>query len=642
MAVYAGGDADDPGSDGPGTGDPVDNGESVCTADPDAEECNCGGGVEAARAAYEAALAEQEAAKAEAEKTEGKTEAEIQADIDRMNEAEANVENAYSALVEALEAGDPVLVTTGRYIFEEADIVIPGSVFSIGRRYVTEDEIAGSLGVGWVTSLDSRIIRGRSVIKEQVIKDLESSANNLYQHFTNINVLSPEDWEIPEIAEEVFAWYEQVKGEADALKAIRDRGAYLHGLNGYVLYNGTPSAYEGVGNEHLTLVDESGNPIVYKYQGDGKWLPGNAGMAQYRRLESKNGGGAESIAGFIEYRRGGEQWHYNGSGLLEKVVSLDEKETTIVRDENQKIRRIVGPHGSEYTVSYTSGRISNITGPEGQSVYYGYTGSALTSVTDTEGDTGRYTYEEGRLKRIVKPDESYIELMYGYDGAGGTKLVSATKHEEGASERFDYYLAQKMTVYTNHSGVKSEYWYDGNHRTVKEAHGDGSLKEFQYNELGQMTRETVNGAVIQYVYDSRGNVREKAYSDGSRERWVWNVKDQQTKYTDRDGVITEWVYDTRGNCTQIRIGGVAVFRGVYNNANQLIESQQGERGIEKYGYDYRGYVTSRSVEAGEETIREGWEYDGLGRIRRYSDGRPRKRALRDYGEYIRTTTGRTW
>jgi YD repeat-containing protein len=37
-----------------------------------------------------------------------------------------------------------------------------------------------------------------------------------------------------------------------------------------------------------------------------------------------------------------------------------------------------------------------------------------------------------------------------------------------------------VTVYTNHSGVVTRYWYDGEHRTVREEHGDGTIKTYSY------------------------------------------------------------------------------------------------------------------------------------------------------------------
>ncbi len=63
--------------------------------------------------------------------------------------------------------GDPVLVTSGAYLFEETDIAIPGSSFAVKRRYVSGGlTTGGSLGGGWAYSLDERIIRGAASIEK--------------------------------------------------------------------------------------------------------------------------------------------------------------------------------------------------------------------------------------------------------------------------------------------------------------------------------------------------------------------------------------------------------------------------------------------------------------------------------------------
>jgi RHS repeat-associated protein len=250
----------------------------------------------------------------------------------------------------------------------------------------------------------------------------------------------------------------------------------------------------------------------------------------------------------------------------------------------------------------------------------------------------RYGYAGGRLKEIIKPDNSSIRITYGYAGAGGTQMVTATTHEEGQSERFEYYPSQRLTIYTNHSGVVTRYWHDEKHRTVKEEHGDGRVVTYGYNGQGQKEWERVNGFEIRYAYDTRGNIAEKTYGDGTGERYRWNGNDQRTQYIDRDGVVTEWRYDGRGNCEEIRKGGVQIFVGTYDNENRLTTSREGDRAERRYGYDGLGRLTSRSVVISGREIKERWEYDGLGRVTRYTDGGGRKW---EYAYNARETVERT-
>ncbi|MDR0909111.1 MAG: DUF6531 domain-containing protein, partial [Spirochaetaceae bacterium] len=73
--------------------------------------------------------------------------------------------------------GDPVLLTTGRYLFNETDIHFPDidKDFAVGRYYRSEGKVEGSLGQGWITSLDSRIILGANPYYRQLANDYKTN-----------------------------------------------------------------------------------------------------------------------------------------------------------------------------------------------------------------------------------------------------------------------------------------------------------------------------------------------------------------------------------------------------------------------------------------------------------------------------------
>jgi len=344
------------------------------------------------------------------------------------------------------------------------------------------------------------------------------------------------------------------------------------------------------------------------------------------------------MAGFVLTERGGRRKHYDGNGMLIGVTELNGDHVEIVRNANGKVTRIRGPHGNEWTVEYSGEFISAINGPEKTKVQYGYRGDNLVSVQDKEGDTGKYNYSEDRLNEIVKPDGSAIKISYGYSGSGGSLLVSMTTHEEEASERFDYNSSQKVTTYTNYSGVITRYWYDDKHRTVREEHSDGRVKTFAYNEAGLLERETLNGFEIRYRYDGRGNVTEKQYADGKKESWQWSGNDQLLKYSDRDNVVTEFSYDSRWNCIEARRGGQVIYSARYDQQNRLTDSHEGNRSEIKYEYDAHDFISSRSVAINGKEIREEWKYDALGRVLKYADALGR---VWEYTYYARETIEKT-
>jgi YD repeat-containing protein len=411
-------------------------------------------------------------------------------------QAQQELYDAKNALVNSLLGGDPVLVTTGQYLLEAADIAIPGSGFEIKRRYVSEGVVIGSFGTGWAASTDSRIIRGSTRVSDAVLAEIEGLLSQIIDAYSSIDMQYEQAAAVArQIITEI---YQPALADLKSLKATKARGEELALLNRHALFPGTPGYYEGVGNERLTLVDENGAPRVFEPAGPGIWVPTSYPERLYERIESKDGRGAETRAGFIYYGRGGITREYDGDGLLVKVTELNGNGIEITRDERGHIERIEGSHGAAWEYQYSGNLITRIRGPEGQELRYGYSGSDLAWAQDGEGDTIRYAYESGRLKEIIKPDGSSIKLEYGLAGEGGARLVTATTHEEGASEKFEYYPGHGITRYTNHSGVVTQYRYDGQHRTKEELHGSGLIKTYGYNALGQLEWERINGFEIRY------------------------------------------------------------------------------------------------------------------------------------------------
>jgi hypothetical protein len=396
---------------------------------------------------------------------------------------------------EAKRQGDPVLITTGQYLLEETDIEISGSSFTISREYVTGETVVGSFGRGWSTGLDSRIIRGKTAVPVEELKEIRGALGKLEVVLEEVkgaagteeagldavkglledggeggaDEVTAEEWEtIP--AEERAAIVgaagtelEEAKEEGEAgyreLQGIAEEAEGIHALNKLVLYAGSPEDYENLGNGSLIVISGRGTPIGFEAAGVGEWVPVDEANRLSMKLRSRDGKGVDTVAGFILYERGGVRRYYNGEGLLEAVEELNGERVELVRDGSGRVVTVKGPHKMEWEVRYgrTSGLVEGIGGPEGQEVKYRYEGNVLVGVRDGDGDEVGYVYEDGRLRKVGKGDGSYIELTYGAEREG-EKLVTATRHEEGGVERFEYYAG--YTVYTNHSGVVTKHWYN--------------------------------------------------------------------------------------------------------------------------------------------------------------------------------------
>ena len=329
--------------------------------------------------------------------------------------------------------------------------------------------------------MDERIIHGVNI---GALEYYEATENNK-REMDGLYESSKQGWDTKdeknkEHSRELGAIQTEITSSYNNASHIYERYQVLTALNKYTVNSETPEYYWGCGNEKLVWVDKEGFPSIYEMSGKGVWLPVDEGKKQYSRIESRDGAGAESEAGFILYEKGGVKKYFNKWGLIEKIEYSPYEAITYIRnDEQQMVMQIHAPHNQEYRLTYTdAGLLASITDSAGQKVRYGYESGILVSVMDEAGDEVRYAYSAGGLlEKIIKPDDSAIKIIYGETDAEGNAYVTATEDEEGNRESFEYHREEKYTVHRNHSGVVEKILYDEKHRTIKEEKADGSQHE---------------------------------------------------------------------------------------------------------------------------------------------------------------------
>ena len=368
------------------------------------------------------------------------------------------------------QAGDPVRITSGTYVLEEEELGV------IKRSYTSGKKGSGRIGPWWVSNLDERIIHSVDRHAPEFCKAADENkrkAEQSYNEAESIEKSYAAQW--GEAIDEEYLG--EIRKHRDSIRGIYEQAAQLYeryrlltALNKYSVNSETPEYYWGCGNEKLVFVDVEGFPNIYEPSGKGVWTPIDKGKQQYSRIESRDGNGAESEAGFILYEKGGVKKYFNKWGLLERIEYSPYENMTFIRNEKQQAVRIEMPHHQEYRLKYTEeGLLSSISNRAGQTVKYGYENGSLVSVTDETGDEVRYAYSaSGLLEKIIKPDGSAITIVYGESDAEGNVYVTATEDEEGNRESFEYHRDEKYTVHKNHSGIVESIRYDDKHRTVKE------------------------------------------------------------------------------------------------------------------------------------------------------------------------------
>ena len=136
-----------------------------------------------------------------------------------------------------------------------------------------------------------------------------------------------------------------------------------------------------------------------------------------------------------------------------------------------------------------------------------------------------------------------------------------------------------------------QYTYDPNTGRLLTATDCTGTVSYTYNETGELTGVSKNGASVQYAYE---NDRLSSITSGS------------TQYT--------FEYDGFGNRTKTKVGGALLSRNVYDNVTGLLLETGYGNGTEiTFEYDKLGRAVSSSVN-GVKTY--GYEYDSAGRMLR--------------------------
>ena len=376
------------------------------------------------------------------------------------------------------------------------------------------------------------------------------------------------------------------------------------------------------GNDILKVYDERGVAFSYKVKEVPVYGAGENHYPRGSETEALFPGDENSLRllkdGSFEWqKKDGSIWFYSAQGLLSRVQNANGVGIDFVYSPSYYLSSINYEGEVLYRFYYEGAKLVKIENARDPSefVAYGYTGNLLSSVRDSDGDTVRFAYEGTLLKKIIKPDASFVSIAYDYE-FDGQRYVSATTNEEGYTETFAYSKSGSTLNYTDHTGVRTQYWYDENHKTQKEVLSDGTTINYAYDADGNLVSENRNGRVTSYAYDERGNKMQTKYADGSTEQWQYNALDKPLLYKDRDGVRLRYSYDEKGNLLSLSRGGGVIFSAIYNEKGLILSSVQASVNY-AYSYDTYGNVIQRKTGTGGQERLEEWTYDAQNRVTSY-------------------------
>jgi RHS repeat-associated protein len=281
------------------------------------------------------------------------------------------------------------------------------------------------------------------------------------------------------------------------------------------------------------VTDAAGNVVEYFYE-DGR---GNATRV-IETVKSSDGQVSETYESSYEF---------NAHNKIEKIIDPQKFETTFYYD---KMGNLTGTRDAEdNTISHEYDNLGRRTKTikyfkDGQKVettfeYYpantykpndpGNPGqyspnNRLKSVTDDKGNKTTYEYDhQNRIKKIVYPDESFIEYTYdkveaGTNTSGDTVyyrlLIEKQRDDTVVKNYFDQVqrlMRREIIPAEGAVGTTLEtFEYDGLSRVNNATDNDTQLN-FQYDRASRLDWEKSASKLIDYTYDKLSNLREIQY-----------------------------------------------------------------------------------------------------------------------------------
>ncbi|MDB5874632.1 MAG: LysM peptidoglycan-binding protein [Ramlibacter sp.] len=220
--------------------------------------------------------------------------------------------------------------------------------------------------------------------------------------------------------------------------------------------------------------------------------------------------------------------------------------TQYVYDAAGQLLQTVTPSGTATTGDANDGN-----------TFYTYDGLGRPlTTTDALGNLSVNVYDDANVKTITTLANG-LATTAAYDTAG--ELLTLTRADGGTAlgtAQYWYDADGRVRMTQNALGVKQYYLYDEAGRKIAEIDGDGSMEEYAYNAIDELTATTryatkLTATKLATLVDANGNpasvtVASLRPAGTSSDRKTWNLYDavgRLVKSVDELGYFTETSYD---------------------------------------------------------------------------------------------------
>ena len=472
-------------------------------------------------------------------------------------------------------SGDPLDLSTGLFILEKTDMVLPGRVpVALTRTYRTNDASPGPFGLG--TSHPYEIF-------------LQAQGTDLLILFLPGNSRS--------------FWARQPDGafKNDQVPAYRGAtiAASLDGSRMLRWKDGSTWRFDTNGRL-IAQSDRNGNTVTITRDGQGRATtiaePGGRSLTfTYDSTSFRVSSVTDPIGRTVGYS-------YDGNGRLIRVRDPAGGLTGYTYDAQNRLLTITDPRGITFlTNEYdANGRVARQTQADGGVWTFAYTlsGGVVTQavVTDPRGNTTTHRFNNSGYT-IEQTDA--LGQSAKLERAFGTNLLLST---------------------TDPLGRVTRLTYDGNGNVTSITDPAGNVRSFEYEPTFNKLTKIADplGNITQFAYDTNGNLSRITDPLGNATQIAYNQFGQPVSTTDPLGNVTQFEYDTVGNLRSINDPLGNTTQRTYDPVSRLIAQIDPRGKTTNFSFDDLNRI-SQIVDALAGVT--GFTYDGNGNLLTVTDAR---------------------
>jgi len=542
--------------------------------------------------------------------------------------------------------GDPIDLSTGLFVLEKSDILIPDLLaLSLTRTYRQNDPVSRAFGIGASHPFEL-FLRSENQYQEVDlilpgggrIHYVRTSPGTGYADAVFEHTATPGAWHRSTIVWNGDGWDLRLKDgtvfvfrDNAPLASIRDRNGNTITLTRNGGDRGTIAQITGPTGRWIKLsydassrvtsaTDNLGRTVTYTYDASGRlWKVTDpaGGITEYgydvahRMTSITDARGITFLTN--EYDAAGRVIRQTQADdtVFEFAYTLDgtgQITQTDVTDPRGFVRRVAfNPSG--YTVSDTAA----LGQPEGQTVSYERaSGSQLvTAVVDELGRRTELTYDPaGNLTSTTRmagtPQAVTTSATYGT----AFNLPLTATDELDQSTIFAYDGEGNLTSLTDPEDATTSFTYNAAGQPLTSTDPTERTTTFGY-EFGDLTRVTdaAGGVSARYV-DSGGRVRSEIDALGSRTVYDYDALNRPTRILDPLGGETTFTYDPNGNLLTLTDARGGLTTWTYDAMDRVASRQDPLLASESFAFDATGNLVEHTDRTGTVTA---YRYDALGR-----------------------------